>query len=325
MPWLETNTFHHSSFENLADLCSKKKRSDLTISVCLPSLNEEDSIGKVVSTLKKHLLDQHQLIDEIVVIDSGSTDNTEQEVKKAGADFFYSGDILPSEGFRKGKGENLWKAIHQLKGDIICYIDSDISNIHPRFVYGLVGPLIMQKELSYIKSCYERPLKWSDHTEQYGGGRVTEILVRPLFSLFFPELTQLMQPLSGEYAVRRELLEELSFPIGYGVETSHLLDVYLKYGMNVLAQTDLHQRIHRHQSTITLGKMSHEILQTFLSRLQAHKIASFNCELASSYLFPRNIDGDFSQLKENVTLEERPPMRGIQAYKTRSNKSSGSL
>ena len=236
-----------------------------------------------------------------------------------GADVYLASDILPEVGDKRGKGENLWKAIHQLKGDVICYVDADISNIHPRFVYGLVAPLIRRDEVQYVKAFYDRPLNYSSGLRASGGGRVTEILIRPLFSLFYPELTNVIQPLSGEYAARREVLEAIPFPIGYGVETSHLLDLYEKFGLEAFAQTDLDRRVHRNQTTNALGKMSFGILQTFSTDCIA-KAKSTRCRHGN--ILPRFEveDGTYNQLVQEVVEEERPPMIEIEAYRNRTHR-----
>ncbi|NNC88740.1 MAG: glucosyl-3-phosphoglycerate synthase [Akkermansiaceae bacterium] len=314
MSWLKRNTFHHSDFSDLAALCEAKQEAGITVSLCIPTLNEEKTIGKEIVIFKSELMDRFPLIDEFAVIDSGSTDATGEIVQSYGADFYYSGDILPSEGFKRGKGENLWKAIYQLKSDIICYVDADIANIHPRFVYGLVGPLLRHPEMHYVKAFYERPMAFSEGIRATGGGRVTEILVRPLFSLFYPELTQLFQPLSGEYAVRREVLERIPFPIGYGVETSHLLDVYLQWGMGAFGQTDLDQRVHRNQSTAALGKMSFGILQSFLHRLQKHGKASAMADISNTYRALQANGSEYEEITTEIIEEERPPMIEIKEY-----------
>lgn len=314
MSWLKSNTFHHSDFSDLAALCEAKERAGLTISLCIPTLNEEKTIGKEIVIFKSELMDRFPLIDEFAVIDSGSTDQTGAIVKSYGADFYYSGDILPSEGFKRGKGENLWKAVYQLKSDIICYVDADISNIHPRFVYGLVAPLIHNPGVHYVKAFYERPMAFSSGIRPTGGGRVTEILVRPLFSLFYPELTQLFQPLSGEYAVRREVLEKIPFPIGYGVETSHILDVYLRWGMSAFAQCDLDQRVHRNQDTTALGKMSFGILQSFLTRLKKHGKVSQMAEISNIYRGLQANGVEYEEITNEIIEEERPPMLEIPEY-----------
>ncbi len=260
--WLNTNTYHHSAFSDLAALISEKERQGLTISLCLPTLNEEATIGKEILILKANLMDRYPLLDEIAVVDSGSRDRTREIAREFGADVYLASDVLPETGEHNGKGENLWKALHLLKGDIIVYIDADIKNIHPRFVWGLVGPLIQRAELQYVKAFYDRPLATRSTIRPSGGGRVTEILVRPLFSLFFPELTGIIQPLSGEYAARRAVLEKIPFPVGYGVETSMLIDIYRQWGMKALAQCDLARRVHRNQENLALGRMSFSILHT---------------------------------------------------------------
>jgi glucosyl-3-phosphoglycerate synthase len=319
--WLEKNTFHHSEFWDLRKLVDEKERKGLKISLCIPTLNEEKTIGKEIIIFRSELMERYPLIDEFAVIDSGSTDDTREIAASFGADVYLSADILPETGFKRGKGENLWKAIHQLEGDVICYVDADISNIHPRFVYGLVAPLIWQDEVSYVKAFYDRPLNYSSGIRPSGGGRVTEILVRPLFSLFFPELTGIIQPLSGEYAVRREILEQISFPIGYGVETSHLLDVYEKWGLSAFAQTDIDQRVHRNQTTNALGKMSFGILQTFFRRLERFGRLPAMPDLQTIYRQFEVEEREYQQVTHDIVEEERPPMIEIPAYRKKFGRS----
>ncbi|REL29090.1 glucosyl-3-phosphoglycerate synthase [Rhodohalobacter sp. SW132] len=318
--WIDQNTYHHSQFWDIKKLVEAKEKHGLTISLCLPTLNEEKTIGKEVILFKSELVNRYPLIDEIAVIDSGSDDNTLEVAKTYGADTYLSSEILPNLEPKMGKGENLWKAIHQLKGDIIVYVDADISNIHPRFVYGLVAPLIYREEVKYVKAFYDRPLAVSGGVRNSGGGRVTEILVRPLFSLFFPELTAIIQPLSGEYAVRREVLERIAFPIGYGVETSHLIDVHHKFGLEAFAQTDLDKRVHENKPTISLGKMSFGILQTFLKRAQA--LGKF--ENVDHETILRQFQVTKSQYQQNeisIIEEERPPMIEIEEYRKKFGRS----
>lgn len=313
--WLKTHTFHHSEFWDILELVKKKEKKGLSISLCIPTLNEEKTIGKEIIIFKSELMDRYPLVDEIAVIDSGSEDKTREVAAAYGADVYFSGDILPREGFKRGKGENLWKAIHQLHGDIICYVDADIKNIHPRFVTGLVAPLIHHDRMHYVKAFYDRPIAYSDQLRASGGGRVTEILVRPLFSLFFPELTALVQPLSGEYAVRREVLEQIPFPIGYGVETSHLLDVYRRWGLNAFAQTDLDKRVHRNQSTSDLGKMAFGILQSFLNRLESYGMVDRLPAIENQFR-QFTVEGNrYRQTIKEIVEEERPPMATIAAYR----------
>ena len=313
--WLKKHTFHHSEFWDIQQMVRDKQEQGLTISLCLPTLNEEKTIGKEVVIFKSELMDRYPLLDEIAVIDSGSTDNTCQIAESFGADVYQSKDILPEVGFKRGKGENLWKAIYQLKGDVIVYVDADIKNIHPRFAYGLVAPLIYRPEIKYVKAFYDRPLAFSQGVRPSGGGRVTEILVRPLFSLFFPELTAIIQPLSGEYAVRREVLEQIPFPIGYGVETAHLIDVYMKFGMEAFGQTDIDQRVHRNQATRDLGRMAFGILQSFLGRAEALDLIKGLPDMSHIMRQFQVNNEQYEQVEYKINEEERPPMREIEQYR----------
>ncbi len=313
--WIKNNTIHHSQFWDIKKLGEEKEKQGLKISLCLPTLNEEKTIGKEIVMFKSELMDRYPLLDEIAVIDSGSTDNTREIAATFGADVYLSAEILPQYGEKKGKGENLWKAVYELTGDIIVYVDADIKNIHPRFAYGLVAPLIHRPEVHYVKAFYDRPLAFSQGVRPSGGGRVTEILVRPLFSLFFPDLTGLIQPLSGEYAVRREVLDRIPFPIGYGVETSHLIDVYEKWGMEAIAQVDLDQRVHRNQETRDLGKMAFGILRTFLFRAEALGVIGDLPELNTLLRQFQVNDESFEQIAYKIVEEERPPMIDIPEYR----------
>jgi len=317
--WIDNNTYHHSEFWDLKKLVEIKEKKNLKISLCLPTLNEEKTIGKEVIIFKSEMMERYPLLDEIAVIDSGSTDKTLEVAKNYGADTYLASDILPHLEAKRGKGENLWKAIYQLKGDIIVYVDADISNIHPRFVYGLLAPLIYRDEIKYVKGFYDRPLALSGGIRTTGGGRVTEILVRPLFSLFFPDLTAMIQPLSGEYAVRREILEEIAFPIGYGVETSHLIDVYSKFGLEAFAQTDLDKRIHENKATQDLGKMSFGILQTFIKRAKALGILDKADHTTILRQFQARRD-QYEQKLIEIIEDERPPMIEIDEYRKKFNR-----
>ena len=312
--WLEENTYHHSAFQDIARLVEIKEKKGLKLSLCIPALNEQKTIGKEVVIFVSELMKRYPLIDEFAVIDSGSNDQTVEVARSFGADTYLASDILPDLEPKKGKGENLWKAIYQLEGDIIVYVDADIENIHPRFVYGLVGPLIERDEVQYAKAFYDRPITYSGGIRASGGGRVTEILIRPLFALFFPELSAMIQPLSGEYAVRREVLENIPFPIGYGVETAHLLDVYNMYGIAAFAQVDLDQRVHRNQQITALSRMSFGILQTFFSRLQRFGILETREALLTVFRRVQVNEQQFQMMAQTILEDERPPMLEIPEY-----------
>ncbi len=313
--WLAERTFHHSQFWDIKRLVEEKERQGLTISLCLPSLNEEKTIGQEIVILKAELADRYPLIDEIAVVDSGSTDRTREIAASFGADVYLAADHLQEEGQQRGKGENLWKALFLLKGDIIVFVDADIRNIHPRFVYGLVGPLIHDPDVHYVKAFYDRPLAFSGGLRPTGGGRVTEILIRPLFSLFYPELTAILQPLSGEYAGRRSILEQIPFPVGYGVETGMIIDIYERLGLYAFAQTDLDRRIHRNQETIALGRMAFGVLRTFMARLQRRGVVEFHDALPSLMQQFEVSDGAYRQIEYNIEEVERRPIVEVDAYR----------
>jgi glucosyl-3-phosphoglycerate synthase len=313
--WLAEQTFHHSNFWDIKWLVEEKERQGLSISLCLPTLNEEKTIGQEIVILKAELADRYPLLDEIAVIDSGSSDRTLEIASSFGADVYNASECLPEYGNHRGKGENLWKALYLLSGDIIVYVDTDIKNIHPRFVYGLVGPLIKSPDIHYVKAFYDRPLAYSEGLRPTGGGRVTEILIRPLFSLFFPELAGILQPLSGEYAGRRSILEQIPYPVGYGVETAMLIDIYERLGLSAFAQTDLDRRIHRNQETIALGRMAFGVLRTFMSRLQREEMVSFREELPSIMRQFEIAEGKYRQIEFDIEEVERQPIIEVEAYR----------
>jgi len=317
--WVANNTFHHSDFWDLQKLVKEKEKQNVKISLCIPTLNEEKTIGKEIVLFKSELVTRYPLLDQIAVIDSGSTDKTLEVAAAFGAEVYLASECMSELGAKRGKGENLWKAIYLLDGDIIVYVDADIKNIHPRFAYGLIAPLLYRPEIKYVKAFYDRPLAFSQGTRPSGGGRVTEILIRPLFSLFFPELTAIMQPLSGEYAARREVLEQIPFPIGYGVETAHLLDIYRRWGLEAFGQTDLDKRVHRNQSTRDLGKMAFGIMQTFLTRMKAYDMIKEAPELGTILRQFEAKDKEYTQVEYEIKEEERPPMRVIPAYRQKHN------
>ncbi|BCU79191.1 glucosyl-3-phosphoglycerate synthase [Luteolibacter sp. LG18] len=258
--------FHHSRFADVTRLAALKRGQ--RVSVCIPTLDEADTIGRIVTTVRRELMERVPLVDELLVIDSGSTDATRELAREAGATIHLSADIAPEQGTFRGKGENLWKALHVATGDIICFVDGDICNFHERFVTGLVGPLLEDASLDYVKAFYERPLAHPHGFRPTGGGRVTEILVRPLLSMFYPALTTFLQPLSGEYAARRETFRALPFPCGYGVELAHLIDLSATIGLGRIAQTDLDERHHRNRSDEDLGRTAFGILQVLFRRLE---------------------------------------------------------
>jgi len=318
--WIKKFSFHYSEFDDLNLLVAEKKRKNLTISLCLPTLNEEKTIAKEILIMKSELMTRYELLDEIVVVDSGSSDDTREVAAAYGATVYEASEILPGLEKYRGKGENLWKALYITKGDIIVYLDADIKNIHHRFAYGLLGPLLLYDNIKYSKAFYDRPIAiGKNKIRPTGGGRVTELVVRPLFSLFFPELTQILQPLSGEYAGYREVFESIPFPIGYGVETSMILDIFIKWGLDVIAQVDLDRRIHRNQDTKALGKMSFMILKTFFKRIEQLKMLELKKDLFDEMVQYNLVQNDYHPDIYNTEDHERPPMREIEEYRKKFN------
>ncbi|MFP4195072.1 MAG: glucosyl-3-phosphoglycerate synthase [Desulfobacterales bacterium] len=313
--WIRRNTFHHGEFSDLGRLAEEKARRGLKVSLCLPTLNEEKTIAKEIVIMKSELMTRYPLIDEIVVVDSGSTDNTMDVAASYGAWVYESSRILQNLPDFTGKGENLWKALYITQGDIIIYLDADIKNIHHRFAYALLGPLLTYDRIKYVKAFYDRPIATEEKKiRPAGGGRVTEIIIRPLFSLFFPELAQILQPLSGEYAGYRELFEAIPFPIGYGIETSMILDIYEKWGLDVIAQVDLDRRVHRNQDTTALGKMAFVILKTFLSRIEKYGFIDLKKETREELIQYLRDFGEFKEEIFRISGHERPPMITVPEY-----------
>ena len=313
--WIKTNTFHHSHFSDIGKLVALKQKKGLTISLAFPTLNEEETIGKEVEVMRDELQIRYPLIDEIAVVDSDSQDNTRAVAHQAGAKVYVASDCLPHTGYIRGKGENLWKSLYLLEGDIILWLDADIKNLHPKFAYGILGPLLEHDEICYVKGFYERPFHVGTRRRRTGGGRVTEILVRPLLSNFYPELSGFLQPLSGEYAGRREILEKLPFRVGYGVEFGLLIDIYEQCGLFSLAQVDLDKRIHRNRSLDELGRMSFAILHTVFMRLQQQGLVSINKKIEDYFNLVRAKGEEVFLVREEFTFTERQPIIEVEEYR----------
>jgi len=266
--WFAENTFHADEFKQIDELLELKREQGVTISLAMPALNEEETVGTVITTIKDALMMHAPLLDEMVLIDSNSTDRTREIAAGLGVPIHIHQEILPEYGARRGKGEALWKSLYCTDGDIVIWIDTDIVNIHPRFVYGLIAPLLLRPEIQFVKGFYRRPIKVGNKMQAGGGGRVTELTARPLINLFYPELSGIVQPLSGEYGGRRAALEQLPFYSGYGVEIGLVIDVFEKFGIGAIAQVDLQERIHHNQSLEALSKMSFAIIQAVMHKLE---------------------------------------------------------
>ncbi|MGW3090154.1 glucosyl-3-phosphoglycerate synthase [Streptomyces sp. NPDC001108] len=278
-----------------------------SVSVVLPALNEEATVGEIVATIRRELMEKVRLVDELVVIDSGSTDATARVAREAGARVVHRDAILPRIPAVPGKGEVLWRSLLVTGGDIVCFVDADLKDFSADFVSGIVGPLLTDPDVQFVKAMYDRPL--GDTTGQ--GGRVTELVARPLLNLHWPRLAGFVQPLGGEYAVRRSLLERLPFPVGYGVELGLLVDALHTVGLDALAQVDVGVRKHRHQDGQALGRMAAAIYRTAQLRLsRGHLVRPALTQ------FERGANG-FVPRTHAVDTEERPPMCGIEEYLAR--------
>ncbi|MDQ6693246.1 MAG: glucosyl-3-phosphoglycerate synthase [Chloroflexota bacterium] len=312
--WFAENTFHANEFSDLGRLVDIKRQRGLTISVGLPALNEEATIGQVITSLKSALMIEAPLIDELVLIDSDSTDNTREIAAELGISIHRHSQILPEVGSYTGKGEALWKSLHILKGDIIAWVDTDVANMQPQFVYGLVGPLLREPRIGYVKGYYHRPIKLGGGMQHEGGGRVTELTVRPLLNLFFPLLSGLVQPLAGEYAGRRDVLEKLPFFTGYGVETGLLIDMLERYGLNSIGQVNLESRVHRNRSLADLSLTAFAIVQVILTRLEERARISLLEEVNRSMKLILFEKDHLSLQMRRVRDEERPPIASLSQY-----------
>jgi glucosyl-3-phosphoglycerate synthase len=312
--WFAENTFHADEFRDLDHLLALKRFQNLKISLALPALNESATVGNVIQTLKSALVERVPLLDEIVLVDSDSTDQTREIAASLDIPVFIHQETLPQYGARVGKGEALWKSLYLTCGDIILWIDTDIINIHPRFVYGLLGPLLVNPGLQFVKGFYRRPIRVGDKIQAGGGGRVTELTARPLLNLFYPELSGIIQPLSGEYGGRRATLERLTFFSGYGVEIGLLIDVFEKCGLSAIAQVDLEERVHHNQPLESLSKMSFAIVQAVIQRLERRYGLDILEEVNKTMKLIRYEPGRFFLEVEEIAERSRPPMIELPEY-----------
>ena len=296
--WLAGREWHRSLWTTAELEAAKRGR---TISVVLPALNEAATVGPVIETIVPML---GGLVDELIVLDSGSTDDTEGRALAAGARVVHREEALPEIPPQPGKGEALWRSLAATTGDFIVFIDSDLIDPDPMFVPRLVGPLLTADGIHLVRGFYRRPLKVGDAEDANGGGRVTELVARPLLAALRPELGYVLQPLGGEYAGTRELLTSVPFAPGYGVEIGLLVDTYDRYGLDAIAQVNLGVRTHRNRPLSELGPMSRQIIATLLTR----------CGITDSGVGLTQFlpDGEGYRTRvSSVSLVDRPPMNTL--------------
>lgn len=285
---------HHSQFATAALL---EHKGSTSVSVCLPARDEETTVGPIVECLHRELVEVG-LVDELLVVDDHSRDATAEIAAAAGAKVIAADEVLPEISTGHGKGEALWKSLHVSEGDIVLWCDADIRDFDARFITGLLGPLLTDPSVQFVKGFYERP----EH-EDRGGGRVTELMARPVLSLLFPELSHIVQPLSGEYGGRRGLLERLPFVRGYGVDLGLVLDIAAVAGAEAITQVDLGERIHRNRPLAELSPQATAVLQVALRRVQPGLVDAIG-ELVRPGLDPVTVDG-----------RQLPALRDVPAYR----------
>ncbi len=290
------------------DLARRKHADDLTITVCIPAKDEQATIGGIVAAIHHDLVDNLGLVDEILVMDDSSDDATSLAARAAGATVVPVSTVLPELGRNHGKGNALWRGLHAAAGDIVVYIDADISGFTSDYVVGLLGPLLTDPTIAFTKACYDRPFG----ANPTGGGRVTELVARPLISQFFPHLAGIVQPLSGEYAGRRSVLEQIPYSTGWGVEIAMLIDLANLVGVEAIAQVDLGIRHHKHQEIHALGRQAYAIQTTVLRR------AGIDPSSESTVSFVRaTVDRSTEVVPVNVG--EHPPLRSIRPSEVSAN------
>lgn len=285
-------TFDASSFSMADAVAAKRGR---TVSVCIPCKNEAATIGTLVAMMRAELVDTNGLVDELIVLDDNSTDDTAAIATANGATVVSVSAVNEVYGVGRGKGNALWATLAASTGDMIVWCDGDVTTVEPSWVVGLLMPLLTTDDVSLVKATYDRP------TEHGGGGRTTELVARPLLSLFLPELTGLHQPLGGEFAGRRSAMEQIPFVQGWGVEIAMLADIAERFGAAAIAQVDVGTRLHRHHTLELLGVQAAEVLATLLARVGADKA------FASDQLALLRPNG----VAEPLNLDERPPMRSV--------------
>ena len=305
LSWHQRNTFHHSQFSSASALAARLRAAEMgPVSVCLPARNEVRTIGPILRCLRE--LREVGLIEQIVVVDD-SVDGTAEVARELGAEVHAQRELRPELGEVLGKGDALWRALPVLRGEIACFLDADSEHFGPHFVTGLLGPLVDDPRVAFVKAYYRRPFRFGELTLPDEGGRVTELTARPLLNLFYPDLAGFEQPLAGEVAMRRTLLERLPFATGYGVDIALLIDAYAAVGLDGLAQVNLDLRQNAHQPLRELAGMASAVLGAVALRLERE--GRLHGPLPSGLLIPETDD----LRVQSVSATERPPLREVRA------------
>ncbi len=310
-PWILRNTFSLGEFTDIDRLVQAKRERHVSISLILPALNEAKTVGKVIDAFKIPLMDEKPLLDEIILMDSDSTDDTRAIASARGIPVYIHQQVRPDLGAYTGKGEVMWKALFVATGDILVFCDTDLSNPTPAFITGLVGPLLADDHLTFVKGFYRRPVRVVNDFVEVGGGRVTELTARPLLNLWYPELAGLFQPLAGTIAARADVLRELHFLTGYGVEIGNIVEYAHKWGIDGLAQSELGEILHRNQPLEALSKMSFQVLEAFF-RLSNGLLAPGMADHMNGVLRqPFLSEKGFTLYQAELRQEVRPPASAV--------------
>ncbi|MFC5061895.1 glucosyl-3-phosphoglycerate synthase [Actinomycetospora atypica] len=293
-----------------------EQKGEQRVSVVLPARDEAATIGQIVTTVREALVERAGLVDEILVVDSRSGDDTARIAESAGATVVHQDQVLADMPPAHGKGEALWKGLAASTGDLVVAIDADLHDVQPGFVSGLLGPLLDNPGIAFVKGFYHRPLIGDGVVDVDGGGRVSELVARPLLNLAWPQLAGFVQPLAGEFAARRELLEAIPFATGYGVELGMLVDVLDRVGLDAMAQVDLGVRVHRHHDLQALGRMSAQIQLAASARLARQGVLVRSPETSTLVQFRRpSVPGvgglDREIVETDIAVKDRPPLREV--------------
>jgi glucosyl-3-phosphoglycerate synthase len=319
--WFKHRSYDYRQFSNLEDLGRRKQVRGLTVSAVLPSRNVADTIGAIVDRI--HAVNENAggnpLVDQILVVDADSPDGTADVAAGRGAEVFSENELMREHGGTHGKGDAMWRSLSVARGDLVMFMDADTRDFEPQLVYGILGPILEDPAVRYVKAAYRRPFKSAETLQVDGGGRVTELSTKPLFNLFYPELTGFVQPLAGEFVADRELFRSIPFLTGYAVETGIMIDAYKKVGLDAMAQVDLGTRQNRHQPLRDLSRMSYAVLRAVARRMRQEGRLNQTSDPdapVSPFQFSDYLHAvatpDGLQLQEYVEeLVERPPIEEV--------------